>query len=131
MKSGAFHILLAEDDPSISAIVETILKRRGHSVDVTHTGKEAIKRFSEHPGAYDVLLTDHSMPEATGLELVSYMRKNGFEGKIIVMSGSLTDDLIKAYRTKRINKILQKPFSQDVLDYMLTELFQHLDEKEN
>jgi hypothetical protein len=56
---------------------------------------------------------------------VQHLRKNGFEGRIIVMSGSLTPELIKAYKAKRIHKILQKPFTASVLIHELKGLFEH------
>ena len=48
------------------------------------------------------------MPLVTGLELVHHLRKNNFEGKIMVISGFLTDQLLMAYRDKKVDKIIQK-----------------------
>jgi YesN/AraC family two-component response regulator len=72
-------------------------------------------QYSLNPGYYDILMTDHHMPNVNGLELVEHLRKNGFEGKIVVMSGSLTPELMQAYLNRRVHKILQKPFSYEIL----------------
>ena len=115
---------MAEDDPTICLIVPMILRRLGHEVDVVADGKQAITEFTAKPDHYDILLTDHDMPLVTGLELVKYLRANGFEGKIIVMSGSLTDDLMHAYLGKRVDKILQKPFTLEMLSTSLSDLLE-------
>lgn len=122
MKNSPLNFLVADDDAVISRMVSTILARLGHHVDVVPNGKEAIVLFSQKPEFYDVLITDHSMPCVCGLELVQHLRKNDFSGKIIVMSGSLTEDLLVAYRGKRVDKILQKPISPGVL----TESIRHM-----
>lgn len=113
---------MAEDDPAISLIVSTILRRLGHEVYVVADGKEAIVEFTARPDHYDILFTDHDMPLATGLELIKYLRANGFAGKIIVMSGSLSDELMQAYLARRVDKILQKPFTLEMLSTTLTDL---------
>jgi len=110
MRTRSFHILVVEDDPLISHLLNSILTRLGQKVEVASNGKEAIRLFTLKPDFYEILITDHSMPCVSGLELVSHLRKNDFGGKIIVISGSLTEELIVAYRAKRVDKILQKPF---------------------
>lgn len=121
---------MAEDDPAISLIVSTILRRLGHEVQGVANGKEAIVEFTAKPDHYDILLTDHDMPLVTGLELIKYLRANGFDGKIIVMSGSLSDDLMHAYLARRVDKILQKPFSLEMLSTTLSDLLAQWREEE-
>ena len=64
------------------------------------------------------------MPGMNGLEMVRHLRKNGFEGRIIVMSGFLTEELIVAYKAGRVDKILQKPFTLESLSSSLGDLFE-------
>lgn len=129
MKNHAFNILIAEDDPAISLVVATLLRRMGHTVEVAHDGKEAIVCYSTNPGAYEVLITDHDMPNVNGLELIQHLRKNGFDGRIVVMSGSLTEELLVAYRSRRVHKILQKPFTVESLSTTLRELLAQWNEE--
>jgi len=124
---GNKNILLAEDDPSLRLMVATVLKHMGHKVQLASDGKQALYLFAQDPALCDVLITDHSMPVVTGLELVSQLRKDGFTGKIIVMSGSLTPELVAAYRAKHVNKILQKPFRIENLSSALGSLLEALD----
>jgi CheY-like chemotaxis protein len=119
MKNRLFNILVADDDPAIRTCVSAILHRRGHTVDVVDNGNEAMNLFTLKPDYYDILITDHNMPMVSGLELVHYLRKSNVNTKIIVMSGSLTVELMNAYQNKRVDKILQKPFMLENLSSAL------------
>ena len=59
----------------------------------------------------------------SGSGLVHYLRKNEYGGKIIVISGFLTPELLTEYRSKRVDNILQKAFSVTELSSMLSETF--------
>jgi CheY-like chemotaxis protein len=122
-KTQSYKILVAEDDPSVRLVVEILLRRMGHTVVTARDGKEAIKTFSLTPDSFDILITDHNMPNGTGLELIHYVRKNGFTGRIVAMSGSLTEDMESAFRAKRVDKILQKPFSPEMFSSTLRDFF--------
>ncbi|HWB58325.1 MAG TPA: response regulator [Chthoniobacteraceae bacterium] len=124
MKSYSHNILVAEDDPTISLVVAIILRKLGHKVEVVDDGREAIVAFDARPDHYDIVFTDHDMPEVSGLEFIDHLRAKNFGGRVIVMSGSLSDDLMHAYLAKRVDKILQKPFTLEMLSTSLGELIQ-------
>lgn len=114
---------MTEDDSAICLIVSVILRRMGHTVEVVRNGKEAINLATVKPDHFDIMVTDHDIPQGSSLEVVHHLRENGFSGKIIVMSGSLTDDLIYAHRDRHVDKILQKPFTLQNLSTTLGNLF--------
>ena len=121
MKHQSFNVLLADDDPAVCLILSTILRRLGNTVEVVGNGKEAIALLASKSGFFEILITDHNMPLVSGLEVVNYVRKNEFEGRIMVISGFLTDELTKAYIAKRVDKILQKPFTIETLSSTLSD----------
>ena len=123
MKRRSFNILLVDDNPADCFLISTILKGARHNVEAVHDGKEAIKLFAMRPNDFDFLIVDHNMPLMSGLELVQHFRKNEFSGRIIVISGALTDELFLAYRAKRVDKILQKTSTFGNLPFVLDELF--------
>jgi len=125
MKTKHFNIIVADADPEIQIVVSAILRRHGHTVEVVDNGKEAIELFALKPDFFDILITDHNMPLVTGLELVHHLRKSGVQTKIIVMSGSLTNELMSAYETKRVDKVLQKPVMLENLASTLNNILEH------
>lgn len=54
----ALHVLVAEDDPVNSKIVQKRLQRFGHSVHLTGNGEECAMAYRANPQAYDAILMD-------------------------------------------------------------------------
>ncbi len=69
-------ILVAEDDLDNARLLESILKKNAHTVEVVGDGEEALKRL--RGGWFDALLTDWMMPEMDGVTLI---RESGLKLK--------------------------------------------------
>lgn len=101
-------ILLAEDEPLLRELGETILKQAGHVV-VSAPNADALRKFvAEHQGKIDLLLTDVVMPGISGQELVRMVRARWPEVRVLYMSG-YSDDDIEGMDPDA--EFLQKPFT--------------------
>ena len=67
------HILLAEDNMVNQKLTVRLLEKRGHTVVVVKTGKEALAAWKREP--FDVILMDVQMPEMDGFEATSAIRE--------------------------------------------------------
>ena len=67
------RILLAEDNAVNRQLALTVLERRGHTVAVARTGREALERLETTP--VDLVLMDLQMPEMGGLEATALIRQ--------------------------------------------------------
>ena len=65
-------ILIADDDPSIRALLETALRREGFDTVLAVNGREALARLHEQP--VEVLLLDVHMPVKDGLRTLREIR---------------------------------------------------------
>jgi len=65
----SLDILLVDDEPSVSAVVEILLRRAGHRVTVLDNGAAALARLRVMGGRCDLLVSDVTMPGMTGVEL--------------------------------------------------------------
>ena len=66
------HILLVEDEPSISTPLAFLLEREGYRVTVIDNGTDAVRSFTEH--AADLILLDLMLPGIPGTEVCRQIR---------------------------------------------------------
>jgi CheY-like chemotaxis protein len=67
------RILVAEDNMVNQKLTMRLLEKRGHTVVVVKTGKEAVAVWKRQP--FDVILMDVQMPEMDGFEATSIIRE--------------------------------------------------------
>ncbi|WP_312364637.1 response regulator, partial [Sphingobacterium sp.] len=75
-------ILIAEDDELVLRTVEHKLVKEGHEVVLTRNGREAIEKINELD--LDLVVTDIMMPFASGIEILSAIKRVGKEIPVIV-----------------------------------------------
>jgi PAS domain S-box-containing protein len=69
----ALRVLVAEDNPYNQAVMEDLLPRRGHTVQVAGDGQAALTVLEQ--GHFDVMLLDIHMPELDGFQVVAAQRR--------------------------------------------------------
>lgn len=63
---GPFTVLVAEDNPINSKILQKRLEKIGHTVHLTENGEECVSLFQKQGGSYDLVLMDLQMPVMDG-----------------------------------------------------------------
>ncbi|HET7542097.1 MAG TPA: response regulator [Polyangiaceae bacterium] len=86
------RILVADDSPVVTQLVQEILVSAGYSVQVTNDGTEALSAMRTH-GEPDLVLSDLEMPTMGGFELLSEIRKKNQRLPFILLTtrGSVED----------------------------------------
>jgi DNA-binding response OmpR family regulator len=106
----ALRILTVDDEPSIAACLSLIFERPRYELTSARNGNDALARVSAARSPYDVVITDNEMPQVSGIQLVRELRERSFRGKIVVLSGDLTNETRDAYAQMKVDAILDKPF---------------------
>ncbi len=89
-------VLLIDDDEMVAAVTKTTLERLGYSVQMETAPIRAVDTFSKDPWRFDVVVTDQHMPDLSGLMVSQRLLEMRPDIPIIVMTGSETEDRIKA-----------------------------------
>ena len=102
-------ILLVEDDPLLLTVLSELLEFGGHSVVTCVNGREAVQQLSVTQ--IDLVITDLSMPEMDGLELIKVLTFEWPDIKVIAMSGLLDCRARQLTEMYGVDALLEKPFS--------------------
>ena len=103
------RVLYAEDVRQLRDLLQIVLSKEGHTVECVDDGMIALQKVAAAPAAYDLVITDHHMPNMNGLDLVLQLRALSYPGKIIVFSSELSGAVSAAYRDLKVDYVLPKP----------------------
>lgn len=104
-------ILLADDNPSVIEFVRDILRGTPHELVACENGALAYTQYRKRD--FDLVITDISMPEMDGFQLLSGIRSMNSEIPVIMITGlGGIDDAVKAIR-KGASDFVVKPFNPD------------------
>lgn len=109
------NILYVEDADFARESLAYYLKRYLNRVDVAGDGKKGLDLF--HNNAYDLVLTDISMPVMDGLEMTRQIRATHADLPVIVITAFSDDENRQAAVTAGATEFLSKPlFPEHVRD---------------
>lgn len=87
--TGPARILVVDDEPEITEMLEAVLTAEGWLVDQAVSGEEALQRFRDDD--FDIVVLDHQMPMMSGLAAAAELVIDGAPPKSIVLfSGYLS-----------------------------------------
>ncbi|MCH6574054.1 MAG: PAS domain S-box protein [Bacteroidetes bacterium] len=105
------NILIVDDNRTDGLLYSKILKNitPDYTVDLASNGVEALEKIKGSPPA--LVITDHSMPEMDGFNLVKQLKKEGLLGKppVIVLSTEMDRNIIEDYNELGVEYVFQKP----------------------
>lgn len=78
----------------------------------------------------DVIITDIYMPEMSGLDMIEQIRKEGYNGKIIILSGYSDFEHARQALRYQVSDYVSKPISVPTLKAILSKVIQELMEEE-
>jgi DNA-binding response OmpR family regulator len=110
------RILVVDDDQCTLEATRRVLTPSGYVVSVAVGGRDAVNSLER--GAVDLVITDLLMPDGDGLDLISNVRKNFANTRIVAMSGGGrldADDYLLMARGFGVDAVLKKPFTSDEL----------------
>ena len=130
LATGHERILLVDDEYSIVKLEKQILERLGYKVRTHLNSLEALAVFKARPNAFDMVISDMSMPNMTGDRLareliairpdIPIIICTGFSERLnremaasIGVKGFLMKPVVKAEMAKVVRKVLDEATSSD------------------
>ncbi len=108
---GHKRILFVDDETVQVKSVQNMLERLGYEVVAKTESKEALDAFRKDPLSFDLVVTDQTMPQMTGVELAEAILRIRPDVPIVLCTGF--SELVDANGAakKGICQFLMKPFS--------------------
>lgn len=72
-KQRSGKILVVDDEKEVADVCVSMLQELGYKVVSTTSSKKALAMFQAAPNVYDLVVTDQTMPELTGMDLSNAM----------------------------------------------------------
>lgn len=111
LQGGTGRILLVDDEEQVVQVTGEILQSLGYTVVGKTSPREAVALFSEDPSQFDMLITDLTMAELTGLELSEKVKALRQDIPIILITG-YSDQVSKDAAVEAgIDEYCMKPIS--------------------
>lgn len=113
-KIEGLRILLVEDNKEVGDVVCNFLFVDNHYVEYASNGKEALALFN--PKKYDIIISDISMPEMSGIELSKTIKKEFGKFPLILVTG-FSDKInkLRGENKEYVSAILTKPIKIEML----------------
>jgi two-component system cell cycle response regulator CpdR len=112
------RILYVEDNPIVREVTTEMLIHDQRQIVALGTAEEALQEFTEH--AYDVVITDISLPAMSGLDLARKILNIEPKAPIIVASGYFLDIQLQTWGPNV--RAIVKPFEVAEIDALIAEL---------
>lgn len=100
---GTEHILLVDDEKILVEMSSSMLQRMGYTVTARTSSIEALSTFTNQPDAYDLVITDQTMPGMTGVDLARRMLQIRPKLPIILCTGysnQISKEKVESYGIK-------------------------------
>ncbi len=115
LSGGTGNILVVDDEAPIGEMVKAMLETVGYSVTLFTSSLDAAYHFAKEPEAFDLLITDQTMPGLTGLELIQKVLQRRPDLPVMLCTGYSSQVSTENYLKKGIRKLLMKPVDRNTL----------------
>lgn len=108
------HILIVDDEASVRSALRRSLRKEKYRLSFASSAQEALDLMrNDRP---DLVLTDHLMPQMTGLELVKRIRLLYPDvGRVILTGQAEMETVIAAINEGEVFRFLRKPWEDEEL----------------
>ena len=112
---GTERILFVDDEEMLAELGQELITSLGYTVTATTNSNDALKLFSTDPNAFDLVITDMTMPGLTGMELSAELMAIRPDIPIILCTGFCEHINEKLAKENGVHNFLMKPYGRSTL----------------
>ena len=113
MPEKKYSILLAEDDQELQIALSKALRKEGYHVYGASDGEEALGALRRR--AFDLVITDLSMPKKKGLEVLTEIKKKNPAMPVIIITAFGEWDTYQEAMDAHVFEYVNKPVKKEEL----------------
>jgi CheY-like chemotaxis protein len=104
-------ILVVDDEPMALELLHGVLTDAGYEVAVAQSGFESLDLFGRDTNAFDLILTDLSMPLMDGEETFERLRQMSPTVNVVLMAGFVDSGRLEKMMNNGLSGFVGKPFA--------------------
>ncbi|HEV7180765.1 MAG TPA: response regulator [Candidatus Baltobacteraceae bacterium] len=123
MSGRNWHVLIADDDPAICTLIDTVLRKGPYEMIMCNDAESALVAVDRN-GPFDIIICDFMLPGISGIDLIERLRaKESTRGvPILMISGHTNYAMDGRAKNAGANLFLNKPFTISQLRSAVTHL---------
>jgi two-component system cell cycle sensor histidine kinase/response regulator CckA len=111
VENGQERLLFVDDEEWLVDMWKEILESLGYRMTVTTRPLEALDMFKKNPQDFDLVITDQTMPQMTGLELAQELLALRPELPVILVTGFNQVVTLEKAKAAGVREFIMKPLS--------------------
>lgn len=115
LPTGNERILVVDDETSVVDVIKKRLELLGYQVSSRNSSREALELFRVDPDAFDLIITDRTMPDMTGEQLAKELIGLRPDILIILCTGYSSNNDDEKAESIGIREFVMKPVGQQEL----------------
>jgi CheY-like chemotaxis protein len=109
--TGTGRILFVDDEPALTLMGQKFLGKLGYQVQTTNSSVEALEIFRSKPKEFDLVITDLTMPELTGINLAKTLLEIRPDLPVVLCTGFSDQVNEEMLQSIGIRGLLLKPLT--------------------
>jgi two-component system, OmpR family, phosphate regulon response regulator PhoB len=112
MMPRTWRVLIADDDPAICTLIETVLRKGPYDI-ITRNDAESALVALDRDGLFDIIICDFMLPGISGIDFIERLRADERTRAVpvLMISGHTNYAMDGRARNAGANLFLNKPFT--------------------
>lgn len=120
--TGGSVVLYLDDEEPLVFLVTRMLERLGHETCGFTVAIDALAAFKSDPTRYKLVLTDLSMPGASGLEFAREILEIAPTSRVAILTGHVAEADVTRAAALGVRAVIQKPLTLGELGPVVQQL---------